>query len=302
MTTEREDKTSKADRILDSVRLHSPLPGQDYSSGKSFSRLMQRIYAEANPMDVLNRRIRHYRVWSIAATVALLVAMGGWLAMAFEENPSFTVASNNSGVVQNITLADGTAIKLNHHSKLIYPDRFMGDKREIFLEGEAYFDVAHDKRHPFIVRAGELNIKVLGTKFTVNANSQSPVITTTLLEGSVNVSDAKSQLLMQPNQKLMYDVNSGKMQVADMSTDNAEREIRWTQNVWVLSDTPLLDICQRLENLFNIKIIIMDERLINKSFTGEFYTTESLESILNTMQITTPFQYEWKGRNTIVLK
>ena len=182
--------------------------------------------------------------------------------------------------------------------KLIYPEHFSGDSREIFLEGEAYFDVKHDKKHPFIVRAGELKIRVLGTKFTVNASSQSPQITATLLEGSIEVSNEKKQMLMKPSQQLKYDVNSGNMLLTELN--NAIREIRWTQNVWVLSDTPLLDICQRLEQLFNVKFIIMNDELIGKSFTGEFYTNEPLESILKIMQISTPFKYERKGKNIIL--
>ena len=66
------------------------------------------------------------------------------------------------------------------------------------------------------------------------------------------------------------------------------------------TECPLLDICQRLEQQFNIKIIIMNDELIGKSFTGEFYTNESLESILKTMQISTPFEYEYKGKNIIL--
>lgn len=99
---------------------------------------------------------------------------------------------------------------------------------------------------------------------------------------------------MKPNQKLKYDVSSGRVSLTELT--NANREIKWTQNVWILSDTPLLDICQRLEQQFNVKFIIMNDELINKSFTGEFYTNESLESILKTMQISTSFKYEWKGK------
>jgi len=259
---------------------------------------MTRIQTDNNSIDIFRRRTHQYRVWLAAATVALLIAMSGWLYMMLDSDPSFIIKSNNSGIVQNVPLPDGTVIQLNNHSKLIYPERFAGDSREVFLEGEAYFNVKHDKKHPFIVRAGELKIRVLGTKFTVNASSQSPQITATLLEGSIEVSNEKRQMLMKPSQQLRYDVNSGNMLLTELS--NASREIRWTQNVWVLSETPLLDICQRMEHLFNVKIIIMNDELIGKSFTGEFYTNESLESILKTMQTSTPFKYERKGKNIIL--
>lgn len=297
MRTEKEE-TMKMDELINSIELRSPNPGKEHPAEKSFSRLMARIQTDNNSTDIFRRRARQYRVWLAAATVALLIAMSGWLYMMLDTDPSFIIKSNNSGIVQNVPLPDGTVIQLNNHSKLIYPERFAGDSREVFLEGEAYFDVKHDKRHPFIVRAGELKIRVLGTKFTVNASSQSPQITATLLEGSIEVSNEKRQMLMKPSQQLRYDVNSGNMLLTELS--NASREIRWIQNVWVLSETPLLDICQRLEHLFNVKIIIMNDELIGKSFTGEFYTNESLESILKTMQTSTPFKYERKGKNIIL--
>lgn len=293
-----KEKTNEMDELIAGIELRSPGPSKEHSAEKSFSRLMTRIQTDNNSIDIFRRRNNQYRIWLAAATVALLIAMSGWLYMMLDTDPSFIIKTNNSGIVQKVPLPDGTMIQLNNHSKLIYPERFSGDSREIFLEGEAYFDVKHDKKHPFIVRAGELKIRVLGTKFTVNASSQSPQITATLLEGSIEVSNEKKQMLMKPSQQLKYDVNSGNMLLTELN--NAGREIRWTQNVWVLSETPLLDICQRLEQLFNVKIIIMNDELIGKSFTGEFYTNESLESILKTMQISTSFKYERKGKNIIL--
>lgn len=295
----KEEETSKLDALFESIEFRTPHPSNEHSAEKSFSRLMTRIQTDNKSIDIFRQRANRYRIWLAAATVALLVAMSGWLYMMQDNNPSFIVTSNNTGIVQNVSLPDGTVIKLNNCSKLIYPEHFSGDLREVFLEGEAYFDVAHDKKHPFIVRAGELKIRVLGTKFNVNASSRVPQITATLIEGSIEAVTGKKSILMKPNQKLKYDVSSGRVSLTELT--NANREIKWTQNVWILSDTPLLDICQRLEQQFNVKFIIMNDELINKSFTGEFYTNESLESILKTMQISTSFKYEWKGKN-IVLK
>ena len=298
MRVEKQKETIDLDKLIDNITLQSPNPSKEHSAENSFSRLMARIQADSNSIDIFRRKASQYRVWLAAATVALLIAMSGWLYMMLDTDPSFIVTANNSGIVQHVILPDGSNIKLNNRSKLIYPEHFSKDSREVFLEGEAYFDVAHDKRHPFIVRAGELNIKVLGTKFTVNASSQMPQITATLLEGSIDVADKKKHMLMKPNQQLTYNVGSGKMLLTEVT--NASRETRWTENIWVLSNTPLLDICQRLEQQFNVKFIIMNDELIGKSFTGEVYTNESLDSILKTMQMSTPFKYEKKEGNIII--
>lgn len=299
MRIRKEEETGNLDELIDSIELRSPRPSKEHSAEKSFSRLMARIQPDKNSIDIFRRRANRYRSWMVAATVAMLVAMSGWLYNIVSDNePTFIVASNNSSIVQKVTLPDGTVINLNTCSRLTYPESFSGKSREVFLDGEAYFDVAHDKRRPFIVRAGELKIRVLGTKFNVNASTLVPQITATLIEGSIEAATGKKNILMKPNQQLKYDTSSGRVSLTELT--NASREIRWTQNIWVLSDTPLLDICQRLEQQFNIKIIIMNDELIGKSFTGEFYTNESLESILKTMQISTPFNYEYKGRNIIL--
>ena len=299
MRIRKEEETDKLDELSVGIELHSPRPPKEHSAEKSFSRLMARIQPDNNSIDIFRQRANRYRIWMAAATVAMLIAMSGWLYnIVSDSEPAFIVASNNTGIVQKVTLPDGTIINLNTCSRLTYPESFSGKSREVFLDGEAYFDVAHDKRHPFIVRAGELKIRVLGTKFNVNASTLVPQITATLIEGSIEAVTGKKNILMKPNQQLKYDTSSGRVSLTELT--NASREIRWTQNVWVLSDTPLLDICQRLEQQFNIKIIIMNDELIGKSFTGEFYTNESLESILKTMQISTPFEYEYKGKNIIL--
>lgn len=299
MRIRKEEETDKLDELIDGIELHSPRPPKEHSAEKSFSRLMARIQPDNNSIDIFRQRANRYRIWMAAATVAMLIAMSGWLYnIVSDSEPAFIVASNNTGIVQKVTLPDGTIINLNTCSRLTYPESFSGKSREVFLDGEAYFDVVHDKRHPFIVRAGELKIRVLGTKFNVNASTLVPQITATLIEGSIEAVTGKKNILMKPNQQLKYDTSSGRVSLTELT--NASREIRWTQNVWVLSDTPLLDICQRLEQQFNIKIIIMNDELIGKSFTGEFYTNESLESILKTIQISTPFEYEYKGKNIIL--
>ena len=299
MRIRKEEETDKLDELIDGIELHSPRPPKEHSAEKSFSRLMARIQPDNNSIDIFRQRANRYRIWMAAATVAMLIAMSGWLYnIVSDSEPAFIVASNNTGIVQKVTLPDGTIINLNTCSRLTYPESFSGKSREVFLDGEAYFDVAHDKRHPFIVRAGELKIRVLGTKFNVNASTLVPQITATLIEGSIEAVTGKKNILMKPNQQLKYDTSSGRVSLTELT--NASREIRWTQNVWVLSDTPLLDICQRLEQLFNVKFIIMNDELIGKSFTGEFYTNEPLESILKIMQISTPFKYERKGKNIIL--
>lgn len=297
-TTAKDNK--KIDEFINQLEIRSRLQENEYTVEKSYSRLMSRITAYDQSNKIFFRRIFWYRLSLVAASVALFMVVSGLLyTLHVAKIPDMIIACNNTSSIKCIFLPDGTVVKLNNQSKLTYPEEFDNNKREVFLDGEAYFNVAHDKKHPFIVRTGELDIRVLGTKFTVNASSMISQITATLIEGSIDVSNKKEHVLMKPGQQMIYDVDKSKILLSNL--ENANREIRWIDNVWVLTNTPLLDVCQRLERKFNVKFVITSPHLIDKSFTGEFYTNESLESILETMKVSASFSYERNG-NRVILK
>ena len=267
--------TNDNNSLFTRIQVKSPCADERYSAGNSFTRLMTRIHA-----DAVNK---------------------ARLATALRPAPEMLIRNNAWEKVENLTLADGTQLTLNRGAQLIYPEKFAGRTREIFLSGEAYFDVAHDKKHPFIVRAGDLKIKVLGTKFNIEAYPDSETITTTLLEGSVEVESRLSRecIRMVPSQQLSYDIQSGEMKLSTIS--DSKEPVRWKDNVWVLHQTPFTQVCHRLEQMFNVKIVIMNDKFIGKKFTGEFRFGDSLESILEVIRITTPFTYE-REEDTIILK
>ena len=102
---------------------------------------------------------------------------------------------------RNVILPDGSSVLLNRHSSLSYPKRFKSDNREVQLTGEAYFEVSKDQKHPFIVQTEHINVQVLGTHFNVDAYRNSPEVKTTLLTGSVAVSNKRNsvRMILKPN-------------------------------------------------------------------------------------------------------
>ncbi len=294
--------TNDTETLYERLRVESPRPGAGHRAEEALERLMTRIHADAMPhLKLLHDRTRRYRIWLAAASTAVVFLSAGWLSAVLRPEAEMRVHSNNWEKVCNLTLEDGTHLTLNRGAQLIYPDRFTGDQREIFLTGEAYFDVAHDSKHPFVVRVGDLSIKVLGTKFNIESYPDSETITTTLLEGSVEVESQLSHrsVRMIPNQQLSYNTRSGEMQLNTLT--ESEESIRWTDNIWVLHQTPFLEVCKRLERQFHIKVVILNDALVEKNFTGEFHFDDSLESILEVIRITTPFNYELK-EETLILK
>lgn len=294
--------THLSDTLFDAIRVASPQPEAGHRADEALDRLMRRIHSEETPVLNTSRKgLRKYRIWLAAASAAVVFLAAGWSFMALQPAPEMLVCNNTWEKVNTLTLEDGTRLTLNRGAQLIYPDHFTGRTREIFLTGEAYFDVAHDAGHPFVVRVGDLKVKVLGTKFNIEAYSESNTITTTLIEGSVEVESQLShqRLRMVPNQQLNYDTRSGKMQLSTLA--ESEESIRWTNNVWVLHETPFTQMCKRLERMFNIRIVLLNDELVDKRFTGEFHYGDSLESILEVIRITTPFEYERKD-DTLILK
>lgn len=294
--------TNDSDSLFSHIEVKSPRADERYSAPNSLARLMTRIHADyAKTIHMGRNQTKVYRIWLAAASLAIVFLTSGWLATALRPAPEMLIRNNAWEKVENLTLADGTQLSLNRGAQLIYPEKFAGSTREIFLSGEAYFDVAHDRNHPFIVRAGDLKIKVLGTRFNIEAYPDSETITTTLLEGSVEVESRLSRqcIRMVPSQQLSYDIQSGEMKLSTLP--DSEEPIRWKDNVWVLHQTPFTQVCHRLEQMFNVKIVIMNDKFIGKKFTGEFRFGDSLESILEVIRITTPFTYE-RDEDTIILK
>ena len=160
--------TNDNNSLFTRIQVKSPCADERYSAGNSFARLMTRIHADAvNKARPERNYTKAYRIWLAAASLMIVFLTSGWLATALRPAPEMLIRNNAWEKVENLTLADGTQLTLNRGAQLIYPEKFAGRTREIFLSGEAYFDVAHDKKHPFIVRAGDLKIKVLGTKFNI---------------------------------------------------------------------------------------------------------------------------------------
>ena len=243
--------------------------------------------------------------WSAAAAAVLLACagLGHYMADRILERRTrdMMAITAPNGQSMSVTLSDGTTVWLNSGAKLEYPSIFSRKTRRGKISGEAMFEVEHDASRAFIVETFACDAEVLGTKFNIEAYPDSETITTTLLEGSVEVESRLSRecIRMVPSQQLSYDIQSGEMKLSTIS--DSKEPVRWKDNVWVLHQTPFTQVCHRLEQMFNVKIVIMNDKFIGKKFTGEFRFGDSLESILEVIRITTPFTYE-REEDTIILK
>ena len=165
----------------------------------------------------------------------------------------------------SLTLSDGTKVWLNSDSKLRYPVKFKPNRRDVYLVGEAYFEVAHNKDAPFMVHALDSKVKVLGTKFNVSSYSEQEFIVTTLVEGSVEVKNLSSVETLKPG--LQSIITRGKDEIEVKQVDT-HLYTSWVDGVFEFEDMELEYIMAQLGRWYNVKFFFTEERFKHIRFTG----------------------------------
>lgn len=197
------------------------------------------------------------------------------------------------GQTFKLVLSDGTLVWLNAGSKLRFPNTFGSSEktRTVYLDGEAYFEVVTNKDKPFIVNTQEVDVKVLGTKFNISSYDTDDYIATTLVEGSVNVYETrtpKNGVTLRPSFQANYQKFGNRF-----SKDLVDPDIftSWMSNRLVIDNLKFSEILVKLERKYFVKFINKAEHLNNEVFKGEF-VDEDIESVLETISLSTPFNYE----------
>jgi len=187
------------------------------------------------------------------------------------------------GKTSEVILSDGTKVFLNAGSRLVFPENFKGKTREVFLIGEAYFDVKHDQNHPFIVQLSDLRVKVLGTKFNISAYAADNVIETVLAEGKVAMERNNAGLFerateLVPDQMASFDRTTKETNVKAVNVNNYTL---WTKGLLQFENTDLNRITKRLERYYNIKIEFAQPLLGGLRISGKLELKEDQDEICN---------------------
>lgn len=179
-----------------------------------------------------------------------------------------------------LALSDGTEVWLNATSKLRFPFAFNGDKREVYLEGEGYFNVAKRDGQPFIVHTAHTDITVLGTTFNVNAYNKD-VTTTSLVTGKVLTRSGDKEVILKPGQEVAINANN-QFNVDNFDTDEV---LAWMRGLYVFHNTSLEHIAAVIERWYGVKVVFDDPSLAGKKFTGGLEKLQTLDYFLETLQI-----------------
>ncbi|MDX9881444.1 MAG: FecR domain-containing protein [Prolixibacteraceae bacterium] len=220
--------------------------------GKFQSRILNERAGEIRKLDFLQK------LYKYAAVLLLMVAMGGGY-LYFSHSAGYAVSYNtliaDNAQISKAILPDQTVVWLNSGSSLKYSNQFGIENRDVELTGQAYFDVAKNKKLPFIVSCDEINVKVRGTRFIAEAYPDSPEISIVLEEGAVELvpaSGGKSFAYLKPNEMMVYNKQDHQFNIREVV---ATKYSSWREGVIHIYDQPLKDVAAKLQKRYNQQII-----------------------------------------------
>ncbi|HEU4470798.1 MAG TPA: FecR domain-containing protein [Flavisolibacter sp.] len=282
---------------------------------RALTRVLQRISDENAQLPLQPTRVepvnkRRFLIRASVALVALAFAITGYFYFTDKTKEGSGSLATSSGVHATanpvvekynakgtrsiITLADGSKVWLNADSKLQYPTAFEGNTREVWLSGEAFFDVTKNKQRPFIIHLKKGTVKVLGTSFNIKAYDNASKVETSVSTGRVVFIPAQplsgkkpDEVVLTKDHKAIYSPRNGNLEtLATKSTlDKA-----WTEGKLIFERSAMADIAETLERNFGKPVLINDEELRTYHFSGSF-ENDRLEDILYYLSKTKPFTY-----------
>ncbi len=210
-----------------------------------------------------------------------------------QEEEVFNTLKIPRGAEYYLELSDGTKIWLNSDTKLKYPVAFVSERRIVELEGEAFFDVVKDTKHPFTVISGGQEVNVLGTQFNINSYSNYDIVRTTLVEGSVSVKTlAGEKINLKPGFQSVYKTTEGSLSSRRV---NVTSYIAWKDGMFYFVEEPLKDILLTLERWYDIEFRYQDEVVKQIKLTGKIKRYESLNQVLLTIEKTNEVNFKIEG-------
>ena len=249
-----------------------------------------------------NRRGKRMIFWyqRVAAILIIPLILGNifWFTLISKSDtvsyePVYNELYTPFGTRSSFKLPDGSLVWLNSESSLRYPDKFTGDKRIVYLKGEAYFEVESDQNHPFLVSTPFLNIEAVGTKFNVSGYDDVEKTEVTLVSGEVRINKTSYNgniipvISLDTSQHLMVDNYSLDTYV---TSEDTYKYIAWKDGKLIFRNDPLDQVVKELSHIFNVDIEIKGETLLNYTYRATF-NDESLGEILKLLKLSSPIDY-----------
>jgi transmembrane sensor len=199
------------------------------------------------------------------------------------------------GTRTQIDLPDGTRVWLNDGTTFRYPERFTGSRREVFVDGEAYFEVKSNPENPFVVNNPMMNTVVTGTHFNLNAYSSDNYFEATLLEGKIHLENESKNLVMKPGEQVQFDL---KYEKVVQKTVDPKDAAAWVDGKLIFKDEKLGTAIKKLARWYNVEIILTDPEINNYLMTATIQD-EKLDQSLKLIALALPVTFEFKKVNNL---
>ncbi|QDW25346.1 FecR family protein [Pedobacter sp. KBS0701] len=211
----------------------------------------------------------------------------GQLEYIIKEIPNAPVTGSNTistprGGQYQVSLPDGTKVWLNAATTLKYPYAFAKNERVVELNGEAYFEVSKDHTRPFKVKTDAQNIEVLGTHFNINAYRDEAIIKTTLLEGSVKVSNASRTINLHPGEQSKLNINTAKLTLNQQV--DIDKEMAWKNNIFSFDDDDLQSIMRQISRWYDVDVVYQG-KITSEKYIGEIPRSSNLAEVFKILEL-----------------
>ncbi|MEQ9289688.1 MAG: FecR domain-containing protein [Cyclobacteriaceae bacterium] len=248
--------------------------------------------------------LRRKVVWYAAAVVLLVLA--SYFAVDTISNdssmevPTVSMVRQHAayGVKKTFTLPDGSRVKLNSGSQLMFPENFNGNQRRVALEGEAFFEVAKNTEKPFFIELNDMVVQVVGTSFNIRAVDGEDKFEVAVVSGLVRVMSDSDSLLIHPNNMAVF--NREQKQLSVSGFDSA-KQLAWKDGVLHFKKARLSTVFAELEKWYGVQLIVADQVNTEEKYSGEYYN-ETLENVLKGISYTSHFDFKIDGKQVTILK
>ena len=223
----------------------------------------------------------------VAAVILLILLPLTWILLEGSTSDITQLyVTNRSNLVKVLYLPDGTKVWLNKNTSLIYPEKFSTKQREVILDGEAFFDVTKDKKHPFVVKTSSFNIKVLGTTFNVHSYKEDVQVSAVLESGVIQLQSAQGDALvtMHPGQQALYKPDTKELEVSYVAVNE---HISWRYNLVTLNNVTIHEVVKSLEENYQIKIQTDSVTLRDHRYNFTYDKGDSAEESVRMLQYVT---------------
>lgn len=275
-------------------------------STERFDKILERIRDDEKMMQINKSLIKRILRYAAAAAVLTAIVTSTVWYLGINSKTQSSLAENKiivpMGQRAEIILADGTEVWLNAKSQLSYSTNYFPKNRVVELEGEAYFKVTSDQNQPFLVRNGNIVIKVTGTEFNVNAYPEENDLRIVLVEGSVELYNemdvSEGPFKLEASQMASVSKTDNKINIH--SNVDTELYTCWRNGQFKFNKMSFAEISRQLERNYGVKFDFKNDEIKEITYTGSFYSYESVSELLRIMSISTPFQYTI-NKDTIII-